>query len=242
MSYNIIDSKLIEVNENFNIERINVGINNNHTILIIDDFLKNPYDLISILKTYPIEIDVTHWWGHQLYQELKFPHIRNTLNELAIKYFDVTHVTDVFGEIALQFNLVPGNKESWNSQMVPHVDKAHVAGSIFLNEDVDCRGGTAFYKHKKSNIDYEISYINSDFKETAHYWAINETYKLIKENDYVVNFDSKQIDSEDWELYFIANAKFNRFIMHPSYIFHAPYIEKDWYLNKERISLAMFIT
>jgi len=242
MSYNLIDTKSIEINKDFNIEIVNIGINNLHTILIIDDFLKNPYDLLSILQSYPIEIDETHWWGHKIDPQLKFPNIRNTLNELAIKYFDITHIESVFDEIALQFNLVPGNKQSWNSQMVPHIDKAYVAGSIFLNEDVDCRGGTAFYKHRNSNIDYEISYVNPAFKETAHYWAIGQTYKTIKKNDYIINFNSKEINSKEWELYFIANAKFNRFIMHPSYIFHAPYIEKDWYLNKERVSLAMFIT
>lgn len=242
MSYNIIDTKKIEINDQLKIEVINIGIHNEHTILIIDDFLKNPFDLISILETYPVEIDSTHWWGHQLPFDYKFPNIRYYINELSKKYFNVHHIQDIFEEISFQFNLVPGNKESWNSHMVPHVDKAFVAGSLFLNNDSDCRGGTAFYRHVKSNIDYELSYINKDFKDTGHYWAIQQTYKSIKERDHILNFDSKCIDSKEWELQFMANARFNRLVMHPSYIFHAPYVEKDWYLNTERISLAMFVT
>lgn len=242
MSYNIVDTELIEINDELELQLISCGINKNHTILIIDNFLKNPNDLLSILKSYPIEKNSTHWWGHQLPHDLKFPRIRNSVNFLAKEYFNITHVKDVFSEIVLQFNLVPGNKESWNSHMVPHIDQAFVAGSLFLNDDVDCKGGTGFYKHKKSNIDYEMSYVDEEFKETAHYWAIGETYKLIKEHDHVVTFDSREINKEDWELQFIVESKFNRFIMHPSYIFHAPYVEKDWYVNNERVSLAMFLT
>jgi Family of unknown function (DUF6445) len=242
MTYNIIDTDLLELNDNIEIQFLQGGQNNNHTILIIDNFLKNPEYLISILESFPIEKNSTHWWGHQLPFDWKFPKLRNAVNFLAREYFNVTHVKDVSSEIALQFNLVPGNKDAWNSNMVPHIDQAVVAGSIFLNDDKDCRGGTGFYKHKKSNIDYEISYVDETFKETAHYWAINETYKLIKEHDHIVTFDSRKINADDWELQFIAEAKYNRFVMHPSYIFHAPYIEKDWYLNKERISLAVFVT
>lgn len=242
MSYNIVDTELIELNENLELQVLNVGINKNHTILVIDDFLKNPHDLLSILKSYPIEKNSTHWWGHQLPSDLEFIRIRNSVNYFAREFFNVTHVKNVVDNIAFQFNLVPGNKEAWNSHMVPHIDQAFVAGSIFLNDDRDCKGGTGFYKHKKSNIDYEVSYVDENFKETAHYWAINETYKSIKERDHTITFDSSKIDREEWELYFIAEAKFNRFIMHPSYIFHAPYIERDWYLDNERVSLAMFVT
>lgn len=242
MSYNIVDTELVEISDTLQLQIMNVGINNNHTILIIDNFLKNPNYLLSILKSYPIEKNSTHWWGHQLPQDLKFSRIRNSVNYLAREYYNITHVKDVIDHISLQFNLVPGNKQAWNSHMVPHIDQAFVAGSLFLNQDSDCKGGTGFYRHKKSNTDYEMSYVDSEFKETAHYWAINETYKSIKEHDHVVTFDSKQIDSDEWELDYIVEAKFNRFIMHPSYIFHAPYVEKDWYLNTERVSLAMFVT
>ena len=202
----------------------------------------NLYDLLSILKKYPIEKNSSHWWGHQLPKDLEFLKIRNSFNFLAREYYNIIHVNNVLDNIALQFNLVPGNKEAWNSNMVPHIDQAFVAGSIFLNENSECRGGTGFYKHKKSNIDYELSYVDETFKETAHYWAINETYKSIKEHDHILTFDSKKIDPEEWELQYIIESRFNRFIMHPSYIFHAPYIEKDWYLNEERVSLAIFLT
>lgn len=242
MSYNIIDTELIEINPDLELQILKVGLNQNHTVLIIDDFLKNPYDLLSILKKYPIEKNSSHWWGHQLPKDLEFLKIRNSFNFLAREYYNIIHVNNVLDNIALQFNLVPGNKEAWNSNMVPHIDQAFVAGSIFLNENSECRGGTGFYKHKKSNIDYELSYVDETFKETAHYWAINETYKSIKEHDHILTFDSKKIDPEEWELQYIIESRFNRFIMHPSYIFHAPYIEKDWYLNEERVSLAIFLT
>ena len=52
MSYNIVDTDLIEINSYLEIETHEIG---NHKIIVIDNFLKNPEYLLSLMQRHPIE-------------------------------------------------------------------------------------------------------------------------------------------------------------------------------------------
>ena len=39
------------------------------------------------------------------------------------------------------------------AQRVPHVDRAALAGVVFLNLPAQCRGGTAFYRHRATGLE-----------------------------------------------------------------------------------------
>lgn len=238
MSYNIVDTNLIQINEELKINILKIGDHTNHTLLVIDDFLKNPDDLLSIIKSQPIEKEKGKW-SHSL--NLKFPQIRQAFNYLAREHFGITHVENIFDDINLQFNLTSGGSLCNYTDLVPHIDEAFCAFSIFLNKDEDCQGGTGFYKHVKTGLDYNVEYFDSEFKKSDNYWLIYETYRKIRKHDYEVVFDSRVIDTNDWELQLVADAKFNRFVMYPAYIFHTAYIEKDWYQNEDRVTLTGFI-
>ena len=141
----------------------------------------------------------------------------------------------------LQFNIVNGGMPCNYTTIIPHIDPAMVAFSLFLNDDKHNQGGTGFYKHKKSDVDYQVAYFDENFKKTETYWKIHETYRKAKKHDYETILDSRNIQEDDWELQYIVEAKFNRFIMHPGYIFHSAYVEKEWYQDEKRLSLAGFI-
>ena len=241
MKYNFVDSSQIELNENLKLQILEVG-ENKHKVIIIDDLLKNPEDLLSIVESHPFDMSLELGkWGHETH--LRFPKIKKLFDYLAKSQYGVTHLTDeMFDEkILLQFNVVNGGVQSPNSIITPHIDKAYLAFSIFLTSDEHNKGGTSFYKHKKSGLDYDISYFDEEFKKTESYWQIHETYRKVKKHDFLTVFDPTSIDEEEWELQFIADAKFNRFIMHPSYMFHTLYVEKEWYQEEKRLSLAGFI-
>lgn len=73
MNYNVIDTSEIRVNNQLDVETITLGDDTKHTILVIDNFLENPEDLLSIIEQHPLEME---WgkWGHPI--NLKLPQIK----------------------------------------------------------------------------------------------------------------------------------------------------------------------
>lgn len=242
MKYNFVNTNDIEINDNLNMMVYEIGEETKHKVLVIDDFLKNPEDVLSIIETHPFDsaIELVKW-GHETH--LKFPNIRKVFAALASVYYGVDRIDDseLDEKIKLQFNLINGGIKCPNRCIIPHVDQAHLAFSLFLNPNGNNPGGTGFYKHVKSNVDYDLSYSDEEFKRTEQYWQIHETYRKAKRDDFETIFDSRNISQEDWELQFVADVKFNRLVMHPSYLFHTFYIEKDWYTEEKRLSLAGFL-
>lgn len=236
MNLNIVDTDLIKVSENLNLQILSVGEETKHKVIVIDNFLENPDDLLSILETHPIEIE---WgkWGHSTY--LRVMEIRKMFNYLGAAHYGVTDIDDIVKRIQLQFNIVNGGMPCNYTTIIPHIDPAMLAFSLFLNKDA--KGGTGFYKHKKSGVDFQVDYFDADFKKTETYWQIHETYRKAKKHDYETVLDSRNINEDDWELQFVVDAAYNRFVMHPSYIFHSAYVEKEWYQEEKRVSLAGFI-
>lgn len=242
MNYNFVNTLDIEINDNLKMMIYEVGEETKHKVLVIDDFLKNPDDLLSIIETHPFDsaIELVKW-GHETH--LKFPFIRKAFVGLAKIYYGIDPIDDSLldEKIKLQFNLINGGIQCPNRCIIPHIDQANLAFSLFLNPDGNNPGGTGFYTHVKSGLDYDLSYSDEEFKKTEQYWQIHETYRKAKRDDFETTFDSKNISEEDWKLNFVAECKFNRLIMHPSYMFHTFYIEKDWYNTEKRLSLAGFL-
>ena len=238
MKLNFISTGDIDINDNLNMILYNVGEENPHTVLVIDDFLKNPQDILSILENYCFDIEeITHETS------LKFPNIKKVFNALSKIYYNTEDINaSMFNEkIKLQFSLLNGGKSCSSKDVIPHITSSRTSFSLFLNSNQQDLGGIGFYKHKKSNIDYDISYFDEEFKKTEQYWHIYETYRKSYKNAINVSFDSRIISEEDWELQFVADNKFNRLIVYPSYMFHSPYIEKDWYTEQKRLTLEGFI-
>ena len=54
MAFNIIDSDIIKINDDLDLQISKIG-ETGHVVVTIDNFLKNPEDLVSIIEKYPIE-------------------------------------------------------------------------------------------------------------------------------------------------------------------------------------------
>ena len=246
MKFNLVNTDSIEVNDDLEIKSIQLGT---HSILIIDNVLKNPEYLLSILKNLPMEknpdtkpqkFKSTHW-GHMLPSDWKFTPVRNLFNRCAKTYYNINHVKDIHTEIKLQFNYIPGNIIFNNLNTLPHVDPAFLACSLFITPDEYCHAGTAFFNQKNAGIDYEVSYCDENFKSTKEHKIIYDDYSKIENQEESLPYDSRFINKDIWELKYIAEMKYNRLIIHPSYIFHAAYIEEGWFMDHPRISLAGFV-
>lgn len=109
---------------------------------------------------------------------------------------------------------------------VPHTDTTDqriFASTIYLNTPEECKGGTAFYK-------FGGNFYSMSCPKTMDVQGKNlPTHYLT--------------DSEgDWELLYIAEAKWNRMIIYPAASHHHAYVKEGWFTGDTyRLNQMFFI-
>jgi hypothetical protein len=92
-----------------------------------------------------------------------------------------------------------------------HLDSgAHWSGILYLSRPEDCRGGTEFFRHRRTNTDRAP--INAAERAALGYASSQEMYRDIIEQD--SNDDSK------WELTMRAPMRFNRLVLLRPWLWH----------------------
>ncbi|RYX80032.1 hypothetical protein EON83_30360 [bacterium] len=91
-----------------------------------------------------------------------------------------------------------------------HIDPAFYSGILYLSLPEDCRGGTDFYRHRRTNLDRVP--LTAEGVRAAGYTDVN---RLIEE---VVNQDT--LKPAKWERSFTAPMRFNRLILFSPWMFH----------------------
>lgn len=91
-----------------------------------------------------------------------------------------------------------------------HVDPCFYSGILYLSRPEDCRGGTDFFRHRRTGLDRVPT--TADGMARAGYADINQ---LIEE---VVNHDT--LKPAKWEKSFTAPMRYNRLILFSPWMFH----------------------
>jgi hypothetical protein len=91
-----------------------------------------------------------------------------------------------------------------------HIDPCHYSGILYLSLPEHCRGGTEFFRHRRTGLDAVPRDI--DRIRTAGYADINA---LVED---VVNRDTRS--PSKWERSFVAPMRFNRLILFSPWMFH----------------------
>lgn len=91
-----------------------------------------------------------------------------------------------------------------------HIDPCAYSGILYLSRDQDCRGGTAFFRHRRTGLERVPR--DAAGIAAAGYTDIN---RLIDE---VVNGDTSK--PSRWERTFVAPMRFNRLILFDPWMFH----------------------
>ncbi len=205
MEFNILDrikfNKASEVNDTLKMKR-------HHPTpyffyYTIDNFLKTPHKFVEYMQHYPAHSDFDYG-GRQHFT-------CNTIPELILAWNKIGQ--------SLGYDLKPGSwitssnifwqdmkvKDSFN---YPHSDFEFVA-MISLS---DTKGGTGFYNfHGVPHIDL----FNDDEADLHEKHDRPKGYRPWR------NFNG----NDDWELYHVAETKFNRCVIYDARFFHSPYPE-----------------
>jgi hypothetical protein len=91
-----------------------------------------------------------------------------------------------------------------------HVDPCFYSGILYLSAPQDCRGGTDFFRHRRTGLDRVPD--RTDAMLAAGY---NDPNRLIEE---VVNADT--LKPSKWERSFTAPMRYNRLILFSPWMFH----------------------
>jgi len=91
-----------------------------------------------------------------------------------------------------------------------HVDPCFYSGILYLSLAQDCRGGTDFFRHRRTGLDRVVT--DQDALAAIGYTNPNQ---LIEE---VVNHDT--LKPAKWEKSFTAPMRYNRLILFSPWLFH----------------------
>jgi len=234
--------KYTEVN-NTDYEIVKFGNNDIGKVLIVKDFLKYPDQFHNLVKDFPFFDNI--FSGAMSGQGFTFPkiHTRSHGKFLIDSLSKIFNTKDIHLDL-MSIACMNGGMETYSYH--PHVD---LCFSFDLNQDVegiisgsnniasnigltkDMKGGTAMWSHKgKCNI---LEMEKEEVVEFVDAIEINPSGPLL-------NWELLEED-KNWKIEYLCPLDYNTWIIYPTFQIHAPYIEKNWYVDTDRITSASFI-
>lgn len=173
------------------------------SIIIADDFLARPHELreAALRLTYPA-------------QDGAFPG-RNSLERIALDGL-LPEVSHLVGE-PLRLLDPPQSHAKCRITLANdvgrarvHVDQSHWSGILYLSLPEHCRGGTEFFRHKRTGS--ERGPTNLDELHAMGYASMQDMHKDIIEND--------SNDEAAWELTMRVPMRYNRLVLLRPWFWH----------------------
>lgn len=225
----IIDTSVFKLNGSSDLSIKTIG-NQNNMVIVVDNFLENPFGFVEFLKTIPMQRSEEWFPGNQLKLNYYFPEFCPFMDGIA-KVYDVAG-----GEKRFYYNQYDGNLEVLRRSNHPHIDpEISLAFNLYLNvhDEIDGESGTAFYRHKKSGLEYR-----PDFKAKYRY----KYFDISTDEDPMEKVYYSPIrDDDHFEMYHLEEQQFNRLVIYEGHLFHNLFVEEGRYKNNTRNSFAMFL-
>lgn len=215
----INEAEVFEINDNLSASIFTFGPNKSK-IVIIDNFYKNPHLVRELALTIPATRNsriLGYLPGSRIDAFYNLEHFAVVFEELIRSVFlpedkrnlQNSNLGEIFKSATFCVNVLQSTDLP---AVVPHVDNREdfrFASTIYLNTPEECNGGTSFY-----------TYNGSQQGPTS--------LDAGKQDQYVTD------SIGPWEKIFLAEMKFNRFVLYEQNILHSAYIkpgmfEKDLY-------------
>tara|TARA_B100000029_G_scaffold128863_1_gene122436 strand:- start:405 stop:1091 length:687 start_codon:yes stop_codon:yes gene_type:complete len=216
------------VNPEVNIFVEHIGKSNNR-IIIVDDILQNPDEFHDFICKLPIPLAQDGFPGYQLRINYDFPQLESLLLSLAKQHYGIDE-----REFRFNVNRFDGHHTQRRRCTYPHVDvDSSLAANIYLTKEIEGKSGTAFYKHKRSGLEYRPI-----FKAKYRYDSF-EAVTTQDPEEFVPYIPV--VDNSDFLMYNFIEGKYNRLVMYEADLFHNLFVEEGTYMNQTRDSLAVFL-
>ncbi len=207
-------------NENLSIDTVQIG-EEKQKILIIDDLLKKPSDLVEFAKhnsfePYPIPKPGTGYPGLRLTPPSTYSHaLMDLIGPIIIKEYDIPAGLPLRKAVCSMSLTTIKPEHLGKIQLTPHFDtSAYNQFAVLLYLCDESHGGTAFYRHNATNFEVVTTERSNDY--IGVYFSELEKREL------------KPAYFTESDQYFtkisVVNAKYNRMVIYRSCLIHSPYI------------------
>lgn len=173
------------------------------TFLVVDDFLDNA----DALRAHALTLDYPEQQG-------QFPG-RNSLQRINIGGLTEA-VSRIIGEPLIA---APPPQSHAKARLTlsadkgrgkVHVDESHWSGILYLSRPEDCRGGTEFFRHRKTGLD-RFPFAPEELAAHGFASAADAHAALIERDG---------TDDSAWDLQFTVPMRFNRLLLLRPWLFH----------------------
>lgn len=174
------------------------------SLIIVDDFLSNAHELrdAALRLTYPEQDGA--FPGRNSLERIEVGGLAQKASELVREPLKPISPPQSHAKFRITMAQDKGRARV-------HIDSgAHWSGILYLSRPEDCRGGTEFFRHRRTNTDRAP--INAAERAALGYASSQEMYRDIIEQD--SNDDSK------WELTMRAPMRFNRLVLLRPWMWH----------------------
>lgn len=246
----MVPSSLFALNPDSPVEHRTLG-DRGHRLVVVDDFYLDPDRVASLAN----EVEFTS----------VFDVVRNFPGERSETEADTHHLVEAvcrhYGKTeAPEVPCIPfcvsrfwGDRALEPRQRLPHVDPTLTA-LVYLNQPDDCSGGTAFYRHRPTGIDFvdfepdprlvlfaqAMGYRRSHFEELG-YWGVLE--RLLFNPRFASDAPTPLNEGNDvWELLDLVEMRFNRLIIYDGRIPHSMWVDPDRYRDVPRVNQLLSVS
>jgi len=173
------------------------------SLIVVDDFLENAADVrqAALRLTYPDQAGA-------------FPG-RNSLERINLSGV-VERVSHLVGE-PLALMQPPQSHAKCRITLAAdtsharvHIDPSHWSGILYLSRPEDCRGGTEFFRHRRTGPDHAP--LNEVELAQTGYSSMREMHHEIIEKD--------SLDESKWEMTMRVPMRFNRLVLLRPWLWH----------------------
>ena len=173
------------------------------SLFVIDDFLQNPEEMReqALKLNYSVQ---GRFPGRNSAEKINLPWLNDAVSNI-VRSPVFTPWTHDFSHgscrLALASDDQPGRI---------HIDPSQLSGILYLSRPEDCRGGTEFYRHKRTGTD-RLPMDRASLKAAGY-----DTYEELQKDI----LDKDALDRSKWDLTMTVPMRFNRLILLQPHYWH----------------------
>ena len=172
-------------------------------VFVIDDFLRNPEEVRA--QALSMEYAVQgRYPGLNSVQKLRIDGLDQVISSLVREPVRAPWTKD-FSHGSCRVALASDKQEARI-----HIDESHWSGILYLSRPEDCRGGTEFFRHKRTNTDRVP--MDEDSLKAIGYSSYKELQHDILDKD--------ALDRTNWEHTMTVPMRFNRLVLLQPHYWH----------------------
>ncbi|MEQ5787077.1 hypothetical protein J3454_04150 [Erythrobacter sp. NFXS35] len=194
------------------------------SFIIVDDFLENPAAVRKLALGLDYEFE-GNFPGRNSRQRLDLPGLADYVSHLTGEPLKPIDPLGSHGKCRVTLASDPKNAGI-------HVDDSQWSGILYLSRNEDCRGGTRFFRHKRSGTDRAP--INDIEAQAMGYSSVSEACNTILDRD--------AGRPSAWEKTFEIPMRFNRLVMLRPWFWHTSCPGFGNSLENGRLIQVMFFT